>query len=140
MGGLMQLIAYGAQDVYLGNPVNTRNNRNGNPYFREIEERVDRVLNQMYNNNRQPAFDESRVIFRSSRLKNGTECPITMCPINKGEKYTKCYQCKKAFDWGSMVLWLRDNSTCPHCRTNLNMDNMPKLINKHNEPIKRKGK
>ena len=139
MGGLMQLIAYGAQDVYLENPVNGRNYRNGNPYFRAIEERVNRVLNPRYNN-RHPAFDESRVIFQNSRLKNGTECLITLCPINRGDKYTRCYQCKKVFDWGSMVLWLRDHSGCPHCRTNLNLDNMPKLINKHNEPKKRKGK
>ena len=134
MGGLMQLVAYGAQDVYLENLVNWRNNRYQNPYFREIEERVYPVLNQ-------PGFDEPiNYVFWNSRLKNGTECPIMMCPINRGDKYTQCYQCKKAFDWGSMVLWLRDNSTCPHCRTNLNLPNMPKLINKHNEPKKRKDK
>ena len=43
MGSLIQLIAYGAQDVYLTGNANItytnityRNNRNGNPYFREI--------------------------------------------------------------------------------------------------------
>lgn len=135
----MQLVAYGAQDVYLENPVpvNWRNNRNGNPYFRELDELVDHRLNPQYN---RPAFDETKAIFRKSGLKNGTECLITLCPINRGDKYTRCYQCKQVFDWGSMVLWLQDHPGCPHCRTNLNLDNMPKLINKHNDQKKHRKK
>jgi hypothetical protein len=91
-GGLMQLIAYGGQDVYLtSNPQIS--------FFKFYNKKIE---------------VEVKIRLIDSNDKN-IECPISYNNISYGNKYYKCIQCQYNFDYESFqVSGVTDK--CPLCR------------------------
>ena len=103
MGSLMQLVAYGAADIYL-----LGNNSGGS--FDYIDD-SDILLD-----NTNKWTDEYRLILDTDRNR---DCPVTMEPINNGETYCICSQCKYNFSEIAITTIEKNkfNFDCPMCRT-----------------------
>lgn len=103
-GGLMQLVSYGAQDIYLTSNPNTTS-------VRSVE-------------NTEGIKKNTTTITTKSKLKselnkdNNDNCPICMeCMINK--EIVICKGCNKCFDKTCIESWLVNHNTCPLCRCNM---------------------
>lgn len=121
-GGLVQLIAYGAQDIYLSSDRNFHSNAYANhEYYHAICKRERKQKNIITHKTKQ--YGNPR------QLKRGITCIISLDEIAKNENYTLCNTCKQIFSWGHITLWLQNHNTCPHCRTNLEIGNLKKYIN-----------
>jgi len=88
-GGLMQLVAYGAQDIYL---------------MRNISALQSKQIIQWKN----------EII--SFKIPKKTKCPITFDLINISSGVCKCLQCRNIFDYSAYKQWINTNKTCPVCR------------------------
>lgn len=121
-GGLMQLVAYGAQDIYLSDHRSSHSNAYANhEYYHAICKRERKQKNIITHKDKQ--YGHPR------QLKRGTTCIISLDEIAEKENYTICGTCKQIFSWGHITLWLQNHDTCPHCRTNLEIGKMKKYIN-----------
>jgi predicted Zn-ribbon and HTH transcriptional regulator len=47
----------------------------------------------------------------------GAECVITLEVIYNDTDCGFCPTCKKAMRYDALREWLKDNDTCPHCRS-----------------------
>ena len=101
-GGLMQLVAYGAQDRFL-----TRNSsvRRYSPPSRlttsVTQEQHDNIL----------YLTEDLI-----EIDRYEECIISLEQIQNNENIAKCSQCKKIVKYNVMQQWFNENESCPHCR------------------------
>ncbi len=121
-GALMQLVAYGAQDIYLDGPGYTHSNAYAShEYYHAICKREKKQNNVISHKNKQ--YGTPR------QLKKGTECIISLDEIKEKEAYSICTTCKQIFSWGHIILWTQNHNTCPHCRCETNITNMKKYIN-----------
>lgn len=131
-GGLMQLVAYGAQDVYL--------NGNSNITFFTVQYRrypnfstelLDNCHNMIYldyldHNKKTPVIINKHIIGYNI-------CPITQSKIKENELYMTCDICHCNYLKDSLDLWLENHNNCPNCRGNWTS----KIIYKNvNEEIK----
>jgi hypothetical protein len=94
-GGLLQLVAYGAQEPYL----NIQTERTGKRKFSEIEVEI-------------KFYDFKR--FKASEPEMCSICHINM--TNK-EVLVSCPDCKKFLHKDCMQKWLLHQQTCPCCRS-----------------------
>ena len=121
-GGLMQLVAYGAQDIYLHEPAVMRGNGFENhEYYHDICKRK--------KNYEKVKSHKEKQVGHPRQLKRGTTCIISLDEITNNEAFSCCNQCKQIFSWGHIILWLNNNKTCPHCRANMDITNMKKYVN-----------
>ena len=90
VGGLMQLVPYGASDFYL-----TRN------------------ISALQSN--QIIEWQHEII--SFELSNNSICPITIDLIDISSGVCKCLKCRNIFDYSAYKQWIDSKGTCPVCRT-----------------------
>ena len=142
-GGLMQLVAYGAQDRFL-----TRNSsvRRYSPPSRlttsVTQEQHDNIL----------YLTEDLI-----EIDRYEECIISLEQIQNNENIAKCSQCKKITKYTIMQQWFNENESCPHCRGEYpevnflcgkaNIQSLESLHKKHNleeqdneSPLNKKAK
>ena len=101
-GGLMQLVAYGAQDIYLtGNTGNTRYSPPSSLATSVTPEQHDNIL----------YLTEDLI-----EIDRYEECIISLEQIQNNENIAKCSQCKKITKYTIMQQWFNENASCPHCR------------------------
>ena len=103
VGGLMQLIAYGAQDVYLGNES-----------YSDSDISVDN-FNNMHLNNQINTYDWYQYNRPIKKTDRNTECPITLEEIKEGDTYCLCNTCNTLFDAKELKKTLRMKNECPIC-------------------------
>jgi hypothetical protein len=112
-GGLMQLVAYGQQDVYLtGNPTVTFSRityRRHTNFVREQNEQ-DELVNP-YDINKWTI--KYVIILETDR---NMECPINLELIKLNDEYCKCNECKYNFSKEALMEAFNTNYTCPMCR------------------------
>jgi hypothetical protein len=138
-GGLMQLVAYGAQDAYLtGNPQVTffrttyRRYTNFNPYNQNEYEQNQYEQNEFVN-----PYDINKwtikyvIILETDR---NMECPINLELIKLNDQYCRCTQCKHNFSKEALIESFKTNHTCPMCRAEWSDKTL--YVNK-NEEIKK---
>ena len=95
----MQLVAYGAQDLYLS----------GDPHD----------IYSFQNQNVRSPFDmnnwkhECVLILETDR---NMECPIQLELIQLNDEYGRCKQCKYNFSKEALMNVFKTKSTCPMCR------------------------
>lgn len=131
-GGLMQLVAYGAQDVYFnpqrtffGTPVKTSINRHAD-LISSVELRIgDTVVDRIHEDDLRiwdelrhdvPQIETFDTKFDKLHTKHGTledECSI--CLENPPGMITTT-DCGHKFHTDCIKGWLRDNPSCPLCR------------------------
>ena len=99
IGSLMQLVAYGAQDIYL---TGNTNNTILQPYY-ESE----------YNHDYDNILYLTEDLIEIDRYE---ECIISLEQIQNNENIAKCSQCKKITKYTIMQQWFNENESCPHCR------------------------
>ena len=100
-GGLMQLIAYGAQDVYLDyNSDNDLENNN------ELANRF---------NNLQTKINWYKFERPIKPTDRNNECPITLEKINLNDSYCLCLECNYNFDAKELKIALQTHNECPMC-------------------------
>ncbi len=118
----MQLVAYGAQDIYLtGNPQITfwrttyRRHTNFDPFGQNQQyEQNEYGENEFVN-----SYDINKwtikyvIILETDR---NIECPINLELIKLNDQYCKCSQCKYNFSKDALVEAFKTNNTCPMCR------------------------
>lgn len=140
MGSLIQLCAYGAQDIYPTNIDDWYDKYYIDDIYifhsGELEKYgYDDEKYEFYNdekyikykkelNNLKELLDEKRSLLNHTcihKLINEDKkmCPITYEEIN--DKYVECQQCKNNFDYSSFIEWHKINKSCPLCR--YRMDN-----------------
>jgi hypothetical protein len=102
-GGLMQLLAYGAQDVYLYNDSN---------YGPDII--VDN-FNSINLNNLENTYNWYQYNRPIKKTDSNTECPITLEEINKSDSYCICNTCNTLFNSFALKKTLRVRNECPIC-------------------------
>lgn len=116
----MQLVSYGAQDIYLTdnytvthyfNPNTNNDNSNWKIFYKLIPKTL---------------IDKGEEYYL---------CCITYDYIKDGDKYIQCSKCNKCFDISVKANWFKNNNNCPHCRTK--WTNKKIFINKK---IKKKNK
>lgn len=107
-GGLMQLLAYGAQDVYLGATLNYDTNFNSDSDY-------DYNFNNMHLNNLTNTYNWYQFNRPIKKTDRNTECPITLEEINKGDTYCLCNTCNTLFDAKELKKTLRIKNECPIC-------------------------
>lgn len=105
----MQLVAYGAQDIYLNNP---------NPrltFFRTVYRRH---TNFSVGTPSMKCLIPIRVFhkFKIKRIENNTECPVTYFDL-LNSKYVTCVTCSYNFHISVYQDWIKQHKTCPHCCT-----------------------
>lgn len=103
-GGLMQLVAYGAQDIYLTGNDQIRFRENGQLLvFSELDEKTIEAN----------FFDEYN---KRLEVLSNDDC-IICCECMTGDKAIDCICCKKIFHVKCVGTWTKNKNTCPHCRT-----------------------
>ncbi len=99
-GGLMQLVAYGATDVYLsGDSYRVVYRRHTNFSYESTEKCFEEIT-------------KNRLILDKERMV----CPIEYTNINIDDKYLHCSKCNHNFCNDSITKWLNINKSCPMCR------------------------
>lgn len=104
MGGLMQLVAYGAQDAYSYSDQGYNNVLNNNLNTFNISTSTTRTETRTVS---------TEIIKRL--LEGNEECPVTYEKIKCGDKYTYCIQCNNNFS-AEVFSWLHEHKSCPMCR------------------------
>jgi hypothetical protein len=127
MGGLMQLIAYGALDVYL--PTFTINNNRDNNNYCNNNTIIDdsKTIKENFNNLRRmvdPIIKTHKNIINNINLTNpyiipvlkNTECPITYSEITGN--FIECTVCKTCYDYTNteVITWFNSHRNCSICR------------------------
>lgn len=144
-GGLMQLIAYGAQDIYLtGNRSVTRYSPPSISTTPEPSPSSNIPLSFWFNQNSNLAIPLVSIPYASQNINLGItdnespyehdydnilyltedlieidryeECIISLEQIQNNENIAKCSQCKKIVKYNVMQQWFNENESCPHCR------------------------
>ena len=140
IGSLMQLVAYGAQDIYLtGNtviqqtatpepPPSSSNiplsfwfNQNSNlaiplvsiPYASQ------NININSPDNESLYEHDYDNILYLTEELieiDRYEECIISLEQIQNNENIAKCSQCRKIAKYTIMQQWFNENASCPHCR------------------------
>ena len=101
-GGLMQLVAYGAQDRFLtGNSSVRRYSPPSRLTTSVTPEQHDNIL----------YLTEDLI-----EIDRYEECIISLEQIQNNENIAKCSQCKKIVKYNIMQQWFNENESCPHCR------------------------
>ena len=121
-GGLMQLVAYGAQDVYL-----TGNNNitfYGVQYRRHTNFAMESI--NIEDNNIDPIIIPVREIIIMYNLLDQISginiCVISLEPIEENGEYWNCTTCNKVVTWEAAEIWISQHKTCPHCRQSVGLD------------------
>jgi uncharacterized CHY-type Zn-finger protein len=100
MGALMQMIAYGARDIYLDRPNINRPN-------------INRPLLNTYNK----TFEWDIKYVEEIDIED-VICSVTMNEIKN--KHIKCGTCSKIFDLEVKKSWIHEKDNCPYCRQKWN--------------------
>jgi hypothetical protein len=132
-GGLMQLVAYGAEDVFFDNVrpvrplplfgrrtfiINTYTAARSSTVFAEESDESDEPPEEPDEPEEPPTY---RLI--SADADRNQDCPITLCPIETGEKYCICPTCQHNFS-AAAIATIAENTDeeeampCPLCRAN----------------------
>jgi hypothetical protein len=123
-GGLMQLVAYGAQDVYFtGNPQITFFQSTYNQYTNfDSEQTFQGTANfrgkvTLKKVTLTDDFVEIKYLFEEQILSD-EDCSIC-CQCMTGNKLVKCETCNNIFDHECIKQWLNMgyNKKCPMCRS-----------------------
>jgi hypothetical protein len=132
-GGLMQLIAYGAQDVYLTAPQQIT-------YFRlTYQSRTNFAPETIPNYDSivtPSSITEPTIVYKL--LIANTECIITYIVIETNAAYWECDTCNKVVTWDAASLWISGHKNCPHCRCDSTLDK--KHINAQTPDVKKREK
>ena len=107
-GGLMQIVAYGAQDIDLHSDSNQDINFNINSDY-------DYNFNNMHLNNQINTYNWYQFNRPIKKTDHNIECPITLEEINKGDTYCICNTCNTLFDAKELKKTLRTRNECPIC-------------------------
>jgi len=120
-GGLMQLVAYGAQNVYItGAPVTfyrVTYRRHTNFAMESIDFNED--------NRDPPQIQLPELIIKYLQLDpvgGNNQCVISLEPIQENDEYWQCNTCTKVVSWEAAGLWIGQHKTCPHCRQVAGLD------------------
>lgn len=103
-GGLLELIAYGASDIY------------------ESEGNIDDFYNDWVSMYDELVENDKEIVM--VKLKNNVECSIMMSIIEEGARYMKCNKCLNNFSYVNIRKWLGGNNSCPMCRSNWENNNI----------------
>lgn len=131
MGGLMQLVAYGAQDIYLsGRPQITFNmNRQRHQTFSLSTNETKKVTIEMDPRQKlrymlEPLLDMHKKVVRKLDLNEtfivpvlrNTECPITYSEIT--DDFIECKVCKICYNYSdeNVIKWFHSHNKCSLCR------------------------
>ena len=107
-GGLMQLVAYGAQDIYLTALVS-----GDTPQTFWFDRNTDLAIPLVSS----PLVDN--ILYLTDEIiyiDEYEECIISLDQIHHNENIAKCSQCKKIAKYQLMQQWFNENKSCPHCR------------------------
>ena len=141
-GGLMQLIAYGGQDIYLtGNtqPSNSSSEEHESPLYFPLpfwfnnnpnlaiplvslpytSQNINLGINELQYYNDDYDHDYDNILYLTEDLieiNRYEECIILLEQIQNNENIAKCSQCKKITKYNLMQQWFNENESCPHCR------------------------
>jgi hypothetical protein len=107
-GGLLQLVAYGAQDVYFSD---SDFNQSDFEYDNEFTNQLNN-LNNRFNSLNIEWHKFERPI--KSTDKNN-ECPITLEKINLNDTYCMCLDCNYIFNANGLKIALQTHNECPMC-------------------------
>jgi hypothetical protein len=128
-GGLMQLVAYGAQNVYITGqpsvsffPVTYRQHTN---FAIDIPESNNEDIIHL------PIRVEPMIIHAILAADNST-CVVSLEPIAEGGEYWQCGTCHKVIDWEVATVWISEHKNCPHCRQTAGLDT--KYVNSEHQP------
>lgn len=133
-GGIMQLVAYGAQDVYLTTMPQIT-------YFRLTYRRHTNFAPELINsdgsdnNGGNTMVPEVNIIYKL--LSANTECIITYIIIEANGVYWECDTCNKVVCWEAAEHWISGHKNCPHCRCDATLDK--KYINATEPVVKSKN-
>jgi hypothetical protein len=139
-GGLIQLMAYGGQEVYFtSNPQHT--------FFRTIYRRhTNFALFDQNQQNEQNQYEQNEFINQYDINKwiikyviiletdRNMDCPINLDAIKLNDQYCRCTQCKYNFSKEALIESFKTNYTCPMCRAEWSDKTL--YVNK-NEEIKK---
>lgn len=112
MCGLFQLIAYGAQDVYLTN--RQQMTFFNVPYNRHNNFTVE-TLNDLLHQN--IIHDKNKIKIINKQIRGFKICPITDNKIKNKDLYMICDICHCYFLEDNIKIWLEDHDNCPNCRS-----------------------
>ncbi len=114
----MQLLAYGAQDVYLtGNPQITFLRVTYRHHTNFAMESIDIEVN-----NSDP-ITIPKIIIKYHRLDpDDAQCVISLELIEENVEYWQCNTCHKVVSWQVAELWVSQHKSCPHCRQIAGLD------------------
>ena len=111
----LQLIAYGAQDIYLTAPPQTT-------FFNTVYRRHTNFSIDSTNSNNTLITPKSTIILYKIKLielddnEEYYSCPVTFIKLIEYTRYITCSTCKKHFHESVFEDWLITQKTCPHCR------------------------
>ncbi len=119
-GGLMQLVAYGAQDVYLtGQPPITF-------YRTTYRQHTNFAMDSIESNNEpeiyQPPIKAEPLIIYAILDAENAVCVVSLEPIAEGGEYWLCGTCRKVIGWDAATVWISEHKNCPHCRQTAGLD------------------
>jgi hypothetical protein len=138
MAGLMGLLAYGAQDIYLTGPAYEEYKVNGkiiitdniddlikhgydkSKYNYENDDLWIKYYNQLKEIEKEIEKNTTDNIFIFKEIKNNTECPVTYDTIEN--KYYHCTRCKNNFHYIVIKDWIKVYRNCPMCRYTFNYE------------------
>ncbi len=116
----MQLVAYGAQDVYLtGQPPIT--------FYRTTYRRhTNFAMDSIDSNAEIPSVEpikqpDPELKYMILSAENAT-CIVSLEPIAEGGEYWQCATCSKVVEWPFATLWIAEHKNCPHCRQTAGLD------------------
>lgn len=114
----MQLVAYGAQDVYLNATPTTY----FSPIYRQHTYYTSNSIHANDNNidTTSESITEPTIIYKL--IDANTECIITYISIEINSTYWECNTCNKVISWDAASLWISSHKKCPHCRCDAVLD------------------
>jgi hypothetical protein len=124
----MQLVAYGAQDIYI-----TGNNPNPTFYRTTAYRHQNFALNinnDTENNNIEPTpipIQKPKIVSIYQQLDSeggNNQCVISLEPIEENGEYWQCNTCNKVVTWEAAEIWISQHKTCPYCRQSAGLDAM----------------
>lgn len=106
-GGLLQLVAYGAQDDYLMADQDIGFNQNGRngPLIKV--------------NNKRKRNETDKSMFHVSAIKYLEICGICHENMTNVKLMVGCPDCKKCLHKCCMDTWTKQHRTCPYCRSDI---------------------
>lgn len=125
-GALLQLLAYGAQDVFLtGNPqisftVNRYHDSSSRIPYASFSGIFNRNTFAPSNRTSPKSVPYTNLAYTNRQITirdRNMDCPIRLTKIHKNERYGKCSECKYNISRSCLLKALRDKNVCPMCRT-----------------------